>query len=82
MISAVQQLFSIPPDTNDCATNPFRVMKELLEKQEIGEAIIESVLIPIFYSLHRFKEGHEYSRQVKHINSPTKQNINFSFLFL
>ena len=39
-------------------------MKSLLEKQEIGEAIIENVLISVFYSLHRFKEGHQYSREV------------------
>merc|ERR1712000_242688 len=65
IIAAVQQIFSSPPDTVENATHPFKIMKSLLEKQEIGEAIIENVLISVFYSLHRFKEGHQYSRELR-----------------
>ena len=67
IIAAIQQLFSGPPDTLENATHPFKIMKNLLEKQEIGEAIIESVLVSVFYSLHRFKEGHAHSRDVSRL---------------
>lgn len=37
---------------------------ELLEKPEIGPHIIEDVLILILHSLHKYKEGHTFSREI------------------
>jgi hypothetical protein len=65
LISAITRLFATPPVTLHKAMDPFKVMTSILDKPELGESIIESVLPYIYFSLYRFKDGDAFSRELK-----------------
>ena len=64
IVSALKNLFTTPPITLQKASDPFKIMTSLLDKQELGENIIDNVLPYIFYSVHKFKDGFPFSREV------------------
>ena len=65
IVDGIQRLLEQAPVTLALASRPFKIVISLLDKPEIGEAIIESVLVYIFYAIQESKDGqYPYSREV------------------
>lgn len=65
IVDGIQRLLEQAPVTLALASRPFKIVISLLDKPEIGEAIIESVLVYIFYAIQESKDGqYPYSREL------------------
>mmetsp|Transcript_12924 Transcript_12924/g.51598 ORF Transcript_12924/g.51598 Transcript_12924/m.51598 type:complete len:1773 (-) Transcript_12924:44-5362(-) len=65
IVAGIQRLLEQAPVTLTLASRPFKIVISLLDKPEIGESIIESVLVYIFYAIQESKDGkYPFSREL------------------
>jgi hypothetical protein len=64
VIQAVKKTFTEEPHDVASATRPYKVLMALLDKEEIGSAIIEELLVDVLRPVLKYKDGHAFFREI------------------
>eukprot|EP01102_Stenamoeba_stenopodia_P018896 TRINITY_DN7009_c0_g6_i1.p1 TRINITY_DN7009_c0_g6~~TRINITY_DN7009_c0_g6_i1.p1 ORF type:complete len:1930 (-),score=350.59 TRINITY_DN7009_c0_g6_i1:266-5218(-) len=64
VVKAVKLTFSYECNDTTAVAKPYKLIMPLLDKEEVGSAIIEELLVDVLRPLLKYKDGHSFFREV------------------